>query len=58
MYINRSLLLFLGIALLFFPTLEEWMISSGAPWYRLYLLWLIAVVAAYWNQRSRYPDEL
>ena len=22
------------------------------------LVWLLIIVAAYWNQRSRYPDEL
>jgi uncharacterized membrane protein len=58
MYINRALLLVVGIVLIFFPTIEGWIINSGTAWYRPYLLWLLVIVAAYWNQRKRYPDEL
>lgn len=58
MYINRALLLVVGIALIFFPAIEEWMISSQSAWYRPYLLWLMIIVAAYWNQRTRQTDEL
>jgi hypothetical protein len=58
MYINRLMLLFVGVALIFFPAVESWMINSETAWYRPYQLWLLVVVATYWNQRTRYPDEL
>jgi uncharacterized membrane protein len=58
MYINRLLLLFAGVVLIFFPAIETWMLNSETAWYRPYLLWLLVVVGAHWNQRSRYPDEL
>lgn len=58
MYINRALLLALGAALIFLPSLGEWVFNPGGAWYRPYSLWLIIIVATYWNQRSRYTDEL
>ena len=58
MYINRLLLLVSGVVLIFFPAIESWMVSSDIAWYRPYQLWLLVVVAAYWNQRARYQDEL
>ena len=58
MYINRALLIIFGLALIFLPSIEAWAFTGGAVWYRPYLLWLLVVIAAYWNQRSRYPDEL
>ena len=58
MYINRALLMMLGIAFIFIPTIEEWVASGGSAWYRPYQVWTLIIIAAYWNQRSRYPDEL
>ena len=58
MYINRALLLIMGIAFIFFPTIENWINSSGAAWYLPYQLWLLVIVATYLNQRSRRTDEL
>lgn len=58
MYINRALLLVVGAFMIFSPTITEWVFNSGTNWYRPYPLWLLIVVAAYWNQRSRYTDEL
>ena len=58
MYINRALLLVVSIAFIFFPTIENWINSGGTAWYRPYQLWLLVIVAAYWNQRSRQTDEL
>lgn len=58
MYINRALLLVIGVVLIFLPAIESWTISSETYWYRPYQLWLLAVVAAWWNQRSRHTDEL
>ena len=58
MYINRLLLLVAGAFLIFFPAIESWIIHSETAWYRPYQFWLLVVVAAYWNQRSRYRDEL
>jgi uncharacterized membrane protein len=57
-YINRALLLVVGVVLIFFPAIEVWMVNSETAWYRPYLVWLMVIVAAYWNQRTRYPDEL
>ena len=37
MYINRALLLVVGVVLIFFPAIEGWMVSSEAAWYRPYL---------------------
>jgi len=58
MYINRALLLLVGIALIFFPTIEEWVTSADTAWYRPYQLWLLVIIATYWNQHSRPNDEL
>jgi uncharacterized membrane protein len=58
MYINRALLLVVGVVLIFFPAIEDWLFSSHTAWYRPYQLWLLIILAAYWNQRSRYTDEL
>ncbi len=58
MYINRALLLLVGILFIFFPMIEEWVSQGGTAWYRPYQIWLIIVIAAYWNQRSRPTDEL
>jgi hypothetical protein len=58
MYINRALLLVVGVLLIFYPALEAWLLEEQDAWYRPYQLWLLAVIAAYWNQRSRYRDEL
>ena len=58
MYINRALLMVVGAVLIFFPAIEGWVVSSETAWYRPYLLWLLVVAAAYWNQRTRFPDDL
>jgi hypothetical protein len=58
MYINRALLLLLGLAFIFYPSIEGWLLNGSTAWHRPYQLWLLIIVAAYWNQRSRYPDEL
>ncbi len=58
MYINRALLLAVGVFIIFSPAVESWLFHSGEVWYRPYQLWLLVIIAAYWNQRSRYPDEL
>lgn len=58
MYINRAILLVIGILLIFFPALEEWILDAEAAWYRPFQLWLVVILAAYWNQRTRHPDEL
>ena len=58
MYINRALLLAFGVILIFLPTIEHWLFNPDTAWYRPYQLWLLAIVAAYWNQRKRSTDEL
>lgn len=58
MYIHRALLLAACIVMVFMPSIAQWLAGSDTVWYRPYLLWLLLVIAVYWNQRSRYPDEL
>mgnify|MGYP001044046183 CR=1 FL=1 len=58
MYINRVLLLLVGILIIFYPTIEGWIMATDTVWYRPYQLWLVVILSSYWNQRSRYPDEL
>ncbi|MFT5710010.1 MAG: hypothetical protein ACI8QT_000698 [Halioglobus sp.] len=58
MYINRALLLIVGITFILFPMIEQWISHSGSQWYRPYQVWLLIIIAAYWNQRSRPSDEL
>ncbi|MFV0278749.1 MAG: hypothetical protein ACK5HY_16415 [Parahaliea sp.] len=58
MYINRAVLLLLALAIIFMPAVEHWLWQVPEQLYRPYLLWLLAVLAGWWGQRSRYPDEL
>lgn len=58
MYINRALLLVAALVAIFYPSFAEWLFTEETSWYRPYLLWLLAIAAAYWNQRSRQSDEL
>ena len=56
MYVSRPLLLILGVILIFIPAIESWVMSPETTWFRPFQLWFLVVVAAYWNQRRRYPD--
>ena len=58
MYINRALLLILASAFVFFPSIEQWLFSGDTAWHRPYQIWLLIVIAVFWNQRTRDPDEL
>ncbi len=58
MYINRALLLMVVIAFIFFPVIEDWVSRNGAAWYGPWQIWLIIIIAVYWNQRTRATDEL
>ena len=58
MYINRALLFILAATLIFLPSVEDWLLSPESSWYRPYQLWLLIIAATYWNQRTRYNDEL
>ncbi len=58
MYIDRTLLLLLAIAVVFIPTAQEWVTSGGTAWYRPYLIWLFITGLAWWNQRKSYGDDL
>jgi hypothetical protein len=51
MYINRSMLMILAIALVFFPTAQSWINQGPEVWYRPYLLWALVILLAYLNQR-------
>ena len=58
MYINRVILLLLGVTFIFFPVIEEWILSDAVSWTRPWQIWFLMIIAAWWNQRSRYPDDL
>jgi len=58
MFINKALLLLICIALIFYPAIGDWLLEDSRHWHRPYLLWLLVVLAAYWNQRTRDTDEL
>ena len=58
MYINRALVLLMGLAFVFYPSITEWVTSGETTWYRPYQIWLVVVVAAFWNQRARFSDDL
>ena len=58
MYINRTLLFLLAIAIIFIPTAEEWITGGGTAWYRPYVLWAMVIAVAWWNLRKSYGDDL
>lgn len=58
MYINRTLLLGLVLALVALPFLMDWLTSDYTAWYRPYLVWGAMILAAWLGQRSRNGDEL
>jgi hypothetical protein len=57
MYISRAVLLALGVLIIFLPAIEEWALHDPGSWHRPYQLWLLFIVATYWNQRARHRDE-
>ena len=57
MYINRSLLMVLAVALVFLPSALEWITTGGTAWYRPYLLWALLVLLGYWIQRRRTRND-
>lgn len=57
MYINRSLLMVLAVALVFSPSALEWVNTGGTAWYRPYLLWSLLVLLGYWIQHQRSRDD-
>ena len=58
MYINRTLLFLLALAIIFIPTAQEWISAGGTAWYRPYLLWAGVIALAWWNMRKSYGDDL
>jgi len=58
MYINRALLLAVGLLLVFSPAIEHWFFGADVAWYGPYQLWSLVIFATWWNQRTRYLDEL
>ena len=58
MYINRVTLLVMGLIAVFLPSIENWVFHTPTAWYRPYQFWLVIIAVAWWNQRTRYPDEL
>lgn len=58
MYINRGLLLTIALAFVFIPAVDDWLWAGGEGWYRPFLLWLAAIIAAWWNLQRPWQDEL
>ena len=58
MYINRTLLLGLLLAVTCLPFIYDWLIADPTAWYRPYLLWSAVIFLAWLGQRSRQGDEL
>lgn len=58
MYINRTLLFAFAVLLIFYPAIQDWLFTAQPAWYRPYQLWLLLVIATFWNQRTRKHDEL
>lgn len=56
-YINRTLLLLLTVAIVFIPSAQEWAISGSGAWYRPYLIWALVIVIAWWNQHRGYRND-
>jgi uncharacterized membrane protein len=57
-YINRTLLIILAVTIVFIPSVQAWVTSGGSAWYRPFLVWFVLLLAAYWNQRKSYGDDL
>jgi len=57
-YINRTLLLLLALAIVFIPSAQEWVTSEGTAWYRPYFIWIVIIIGAWWNQRRGYGDDI
>jgi cytochrome c-type biogenesis protein CcmH/NrfF len=51
MRISPPLLLLMLVTFIFSPSIQEWITSGGAAWYRPYLLWVIAIIVVFWSVR-------
>lgn len=58
MYLNRSIVFLIALGFVFYPSVMDWLTSGDSVWYRPYQLWLLIVIAAWWNQRTRVSDDL
>ncbi len=58
MYINRTLLLGLLVAVICLPFLYEWLTADYTAWLRPYIAWSTVIFLAWLGQRSRQGDEL
>lgn len=58
MYINRTLLILIAVTLIFIPSVLVWVTAAGSAWYRPFIIWFLVLLAAYWNQRKSYSDDL
>ncbi|WP_188109713.1 hypothetical protein [Pseudohalioglobus sediminis] len=58
MYISRTLMLGLVLALIAFPVLTDWLTSDFSAWYRPYIVWTLLILFTWWGNRSRQTDEL
>ncbi|GAB1264696.1 hypothetical protein [Aurantivibrio infirmus] len=47
---TRPLILLLLALYIFSPTLFTWMIDPNGAWYRPYLIWVVAIIVAYYIQ--------
>lgn len=51
MHIHRSTILIIFALLLMAPSLRDWVMSGGAEWYRLFVVWLFIIMLLAWNRR-------
>jgi hypothetical protein len=58
MYIDRALLLACVLAIVFLPAIERWVAAAPEYWFRPFIVWMLVIAAAWWNQRLHRLDDL
>ena len=51
MYIHRAILSLLLVLYVFTPSIQAWVLESGAAWYRPYIAWAVVIFTTYLLQR-------
>lgn len=55
---TRPLILLMLALYIFSPTLFTWMIDPNGAWYRPYLIWIAAIIVAYYFQTRQKNNDL